>query len=163
MAWFTIYTKPAKEDSVAEQLRNAGLHVLNPKVKLRKFYKGKIVEKIEPLFPNYIFAEFDLMRYHRMVKYTRGVRYIIFRDRPVELPDFVVTELRNRTDSDGVVKIESGKLNPDDRVVIKYGPFKDFYGIFERELNREERVLILLEILNARIEIDKCMIEKIRD
>ncbi|MEM5810052.1 MAG: transcription termination/antitermination NusG family protein [Candidatus Aenigmatarchaeota archaeon] len=161
MGWYVIYTKPSKEDSVTEQLRNAGIEVLNPKVILRKYRNGKIVSIIEPLFPNYIFADFDLMRYHRMVKYTRGVRYIIFRDRPVELPDFVVTELKSRADDNGFVKIESGKLNPDDRVVIKSGPFKDFYGIFEKELNREERVLILLEILNARIEIDKCMIEKV--
>jgi transcriptional antiterminator RfaH len=160
MAWYVIYTKPGKENSVVEQLQMAGLNVLKPEIMLRKYKNGIIITKIEPLFPNYVFAEFDLMRCYRLVKYTRGVKYILFRDMPVELPGIVVTEIKSRMDENGVVKIAPVRLSPDERVVINHGPFKDFYGIFVKELNRKERILILLEILNARIEIDSCMVER---
>jgi transcriptional antiterminator RfaH len=74
---YAVYTKPKKEDSVAFLLQNRGLEVLNPKIKSRKFKRNKLTDVVEPLFPCYIFANFDKYKYVHLITYTRGVRYIV--------------------------------------------------------------------------------------
>ena len=73
--WYTVYTKPRQEDSVASLLQNIGIEALNPKLKSRKYKRGRILEVIEPLFPCYIFANFEKDKYSHLITYTRGVRY----------------------------------------------------------------------------------------
>ena len=51
MNWYVIYTKPKCEDSTALQLRNAGIETLNPKIRTKKYIRGKYITVIEPLFP----------------------------------------------------------------------------------------------------------------
>ncbi len=160
MGWFVIYTKSQNEFQVAKRLSDVGISVLNPKIIVRRYTGGKISEKIEPLFPCYIFANFDPERFLHMIKYTRGVRYVLFRENPVEVHPIIINSIINRMDENGFVRIEPNPISPGEHVVIKYGPFKDFYAIFERELNKRERVLLLLEALNAKIEIDACMLER---
>jgi hypothetical protein len=45
-------------------------------------------------------------------------------------------------------------------VVIKEGPFKDFYGIFERNVSGQERAMILLEALHSKIDIESSSLKK---
>ncbi len=160
MGWFIIYTKVHNEDKVAKNLSDAGIVTLNPKILVRRYIAGKIFTKPEALFPSYIFANFDPEKFLHMVKYTRGVRYVLFKDRPVEVHPVIVNSIIKRMGPDGFVRIEPRAISPGERVVIKHGPFKDFYAVFEGRLNKRERVILLLEALNARIEIDACMLER---
>lgn len=75
--WYAIYTKPRKEDSVAFQLQNIGIEVLNPKLKLKKYKNNRFLEVIETLFPCYLFAHFEKDKYSHLITYTKGVRYIV--------------------------------------------------------------------------------------
>lgn len=160
MGWYVIYTKSQNEYQVAKRLSDVGISVLNPEIIIRRYTGGKISEKIEPLFPCYILANFDPEKFLHLIKYTRGVRYVLFRENPVEVHPLIVNSIINRMDEKGFVRIEPKAISPGERVVIKSGPFKDFYAIFERELNKRERVSLLLEALNARIVIDACMLDR---
>jgi transcriptional antiterminator RfaH len=71
--WYAIYTKPGKEDIVAFRLQGIGLEVLNPKLKIRKYKRNKLVDVTEPLFPCYLFANFDKEKFTHLITYTRGV------------------------------------------------------------------------------------------
>ncbi|SPQ01713.1 hypothetical protein NBG4_680006 [Candidatus Sulfobium mesophilum] len=44
-----------------------------------------------------------------------------------------------------IVLPTSEKFDSGERVLIKEGPFKDFYGIFERHIAGRKRATILLE------------------
>lgn len=160
MGWFVIYTKPQREDEVVKRLKDAGIKAFCPKIRARRFLNRRILEREEPFFPCYIFAEFELKSFFHMIKYTRGVKYILFKDMPRELNPLVINTIVERMDEKGFVKVGEEKFTSGERVVIKHGPFKDFLGVFERRLNRKERVILLLEALNARIEIDECMVER---
>lgn len=160
MGWFVIYTKLQSEDKVTKYLSDAGISILNPKIKVRKYSVGRITEKAELLFPCYIFANFEPEKFLRMIKYTRGIKYVLFKDNPVEVHPQIINSIINRMDENGLVQITSHPISPGERVVIKCGPFKDFYAVFERQLNQKERVFLLLEALNAKIEIDACMLER---
>lgn len=152
--WYALYTKPKKEDSVSNLLKNANIEVLNPKLKTIKFKKDKLVEVVEPLFPCYLFANFDKNTQSHLITYTRGVRYIVGKDNPKEINEEIINIIKNNLESDNIVVVKPHKFKKGDRVYIREGPLKNFYGIFEREIKSSDRVLILLEAINYKVEID---------
>lgn len=156
--WYAIYTKSGREDSVASLLRNTGIELLNPKIRLKKFTRGKYALITEPLFPCYLFADFERVKYARLITYTRGVRYIVGKANPVEVSEKIIKGIKDNTGDDDIVIIRPRQFNKGDKVSIRQGPFRDFHGVFERELRGPERVLILLEALNCKIEIDNCFL-----
>jgi transcriptional antiterminator RfaH len=159
MAWYVIYTKPGAEDAATRLLSNAGIETFNPKIRIRKYVRKKYTEVIEQLFPCYIFAFFDPGTHSHMIRYTRGVRYVIGKEYPLIVPVDMIDAIRDRMEG-GVVRPEAERLESGDRVIIKEGPFKDFYGIFERNLSGRERVVILLEALFCRVEIERFSLKK---
>ena len=152
--WYAVYTKPKKEDSVAFLLQNIGLEVLNPKIKFRKFKRNKLTDVIEPLFPCYLFANFDKDKYAHLITYTRGVRYIVGKKSPVAVQDEVINVIKDGIEDNNIIVIKPSTFKNGDKVLIKDGPFKDFYGIFEKEIKGHERVMILLETIQCRLELD---------
>ena len=152
--WYAVYTKPKKEDSVAFSLQNIGLEVLNPKIKFRKFKRNRLTDVIEPLFPCYLFANFDKDKYAHLITYTRGVRYVVGKKNPLVVQDEVVNVIKDGIEDNNIIVIKPSTFKNGDKVLIKDGPFKDFYGIFEKEIKGHERVMILLETIQCRVELD---------
>lgn len=152
--WYAIYVKSGKEDTVAFHLKNAGLEVINAKLKIKKFKNNRLLEVVEPLFPCYIFAEFDKDKYYHMIKYTRGVRYIVGKNNPLAVSEDIINAIKENMNENDLVVIKPRKFSKGERVIVREGPLKNFYGIFEKELQGPQRVMILLEALNFKVEIN---------
>jgi transcriptional antiterminator RfaH len=157
--WYAIYTKPKCEESTALLLDRAGIDTLSPKIRMRKYVRKRYTEIIEQLFPSYIFAYFDCKKQTHMIKYTRGVRYIVGKEHPIAVPPEIITAIRERME-EGVVTLALEQFSQGDRVVIREGPFKDFYGIFERNLPGRQRAMILLDALHCKVDIESASIRK---
>ncbi len=157
--WYAIYLKSGKEDSVSSHLKNAGIEVINAKLKIKKFKNNKLTEVIEPLFPCYIFANFDKDKYSHMITFTRGVRYIVGKSNPLVVSEDIIQAIKENMNENNFVIIKPRKFSKGEKVIIKEGPLKNFYGIFEKELKGPERVMILLETLNYKVEIDGSYLE----
>ncbi len=158
--WFVVNTKPKNENRASHNLGQAGYEVLNPKLRVRKYKEGRFVEIVEAMFPNYIFVRFHPIDDYHMVKYARGVKTIVsLGGRIVPLQDELIEFIRGKL-VQGVARIEKKRYAKGEKIVIKEGPFKGFAGIFERELEGEERVMILLEGINyyAKMIIDSDLI-----
>lgn len=155
--WYLIYTKPRCEDMVAQKLGTAGFTVLNPKIKERKYTRGKVVEAVSPLFPSYLFARFEKFRDYHLIRYTRGIKWVLRGEEgPAEIPESVIESITSRIES-GFVSIRTA-FAPGQSVIIKGGPFDGFAAIFEREMSGVERVSILLKAINVRVVMDRSMI-----
>ena len=152
--WYAIYTKAGKEDSVTFLLRNAGIDVLNVKLKSSRFRQNRLLELIEPLFPCYIFADFEKEKYAHMITYTRGARYIVGKQNPIIVSNEIITAIKDNLEQDDILIMRPQSFCRGDRVLIKDGPFKNFIGLFEREIRGPERVMILLDAIHCRLEID---------
>jgi len=157
--WFAIYTKPKCENSIVILLNNAGIKTLNPKIQTRKYTKGKYMLIVEQLFPNYIFAFLNRENEIHMVKYTRGVKYIVGKEKPMAVPPEIINSVKERLDGD-IIRQVPESFEKGDRVLIKEGPFKDFYGIFEGTLPGKERSIILLEAIYSRLNIEIFSLKK---
>jgi transcriptional antiterminator RfaH len=159
MNWYVIYTKAKCEDSTALQLSNAGIEVLNPKIKIKKYIRGKYTPVIEALFPSYLFAYFDPETHGHMIRYTRGVKFIVGKQTPMVVPQEIVSAIQARMEGDIVTPFPEN-FKSGDRVLIKEGPFANFYGIFERAGSGKERAMILLDALHCKVEIESISIQK---
>jgi transcriptional antiterminator RfaH len=159
MNWYAIYTKPQCEESVSLRLRDAGIEVLSPRIRSKKYYRGKFEYVIEPLFKSYIFAFFDNDTHHHMIRYTRGVKYIVGKDHPIIVPQEIIDIMREQMEGD-IITPKQENLSKGDRVVIREGPFVSFYGIFQHPVPGRDRVVILLEALNSRLEVEDVSVRK---
>jgi transcription antitermination factor NusG len=163
-SWYCIYTKANYEDPLCRRLGDfSDIEVLNPKLKRKKYVRGKLQDVVEEFFPCYIFARFDLPQYYHMIRYTRGVRRIVgdSQGKPNSVDETLIDVIKSRIIG-GYICIEENRLTKGDEVLIKGGPFDGFAGLFIEELKPRERVLVLLNTLNyqAKIEIFKDFVVK---
>lgn len=156
--WYAIHTKPCREDLAAMNLKRLGLDVLLPKMKQEKLVWGVPQIVIKPLFPGYFFARFRPSEYLHLIQYARGVRRVVSGgDIPLPVDEEIIQAIQSRLGVDGYVTLGLMPLSPGGRVIIQDGPLKGLAGIFERELDDRERVVILLEAIQyqARVLIEK--------
>ena len=160
-SWYVIQTKPKKEYEANKYLSAKGLEVYSPLLETYSAIEGKLDKGSKPLFPGYIFSNFELPSDYSLVKWARGVKKIVgFGGNPTPIAEEVILEIRNRSGRNGIVKINR-EFFPEERIRIKSGPFKDFYGIFETWVSEKERVRILLNLIGyqPKIELHFSMIE----
>jgi transcription antitermination factor NusG len=70
------------------------------------------------------------------------------------VPGKVIQTIKDTSDENNMIAIRSPKFKKGDRIFIREGPFKNFYGIFERELKGSERVMILFDAMCRRQELN---------
>ena len=162
MNWYVIQTKPKKEEEAAAYLSLNGLEVFNPLMETFAPRNGRMKKEFRPLFPNYIFAKFELEKNYPLVRWARGVKGVLgFGGYPVPVSEEVIELIKERTDEDGILK-KTYDLKPNDVVRIKSGPLKELIGIFDRWVSDSERVRILLNLIGYQpaVELHYSMIEK---
>lgn len=160
--WFVIQTKPGGEHRVETHLVNQKIETFLPLLEIHQYSSGKMIQKIKPLFPNYIFAKLDLNLHYYKVKWTRGVSKILGTwDGPVPISEKIIQTIKERVGKDNLVKLEE-ELKEGDVVQITSGPFKELRGIFQKKMSDNGRVMILLNLIGVDIpvRISQWQIEK---
>jgi transcriptional antiterminator RfaH len=136
--------------TAADYLKRAGYETYVPRLKIRK--NGD--DKIEPLFPSYIFAQTDLNNWSQ-IRWTIAVtRILMSGDRPAELPEHVMEEIRKREGPNGLIKLPSqGWIKGQTKLMVIRGTFKGFEAVFQCESPRQ-RVQILLAMFDRKVAVE---------
>ena len=102
----------------------------------------------EPLFPGYCFVVACSRWWD--AHHCPGVRRLImYGDRPAEIADSVVDEIRRREGRDGLIKLPKARgLQPGDRVRIVRGAFEGKLAVYAG-MNGHQRVAVLLAMLGS--------------
>lgn len=161
--WYVLKTKPRNEERAHNYLEHHGIKTFLPLMEISQSNAVNGNKNVKPLFPNYLFAQFDLQQNYPLVKWGRGVNKILgFGKYPTPLADDVITIIKDRTDENNIVK-KAYNLNKNDSVRITAGPFKDLLGIFERWISDSGRVRILLNLIGyqPRVELHYSHLEKV--
>ena len=161
--WFVVQTKPGNEHRVETNLFNQEIEVFLPLLETFQYSNGKMVQKIKPLFPNYLFAKLDINLHYYKVKWTRGVNKILGNgDGPISISGKVVETIKERTGKDNLVKLEE-EWKEGDQVRINSGPFKDLVGVFQKKMSDNGRVRILLNLIgvDVPVQISRYQIKKV--
>jgi len=151
--WFVIHTKPRDEHRVKTHLINQEIETFLPLFETHHYCNGKMVRRIQPLFPNYLFSKLDLERHYYKVKWTRGVSKILGTGSgPVPISEKAVQTIRERMGKDNLVKLED-ELKEGDIVRITSGPLKDLVGIFQKKMSDNGRIKILLNLIGVDVPV----------
>ena len=144
--YYLIQSKPRQEDIATQNLENQGYHVFHPKASI----KGKIVS----LFPRYLFIQLDnKLQDWSPIRSTTGVlNFVRFGLSFAKVPDEIVNMIKNQQQQTIDKMIDLSKFHKDDKVEILSGPFKGQKAIFS-SYNADERVIVLLKMLNNRQKI----------
>lgn len=164
MNWYCIHTKPKKEKLVEHYLQNElGLETYYPRLKRKKTIRRVRREVLEPLFPRYLFCRLDLAGSYRAVTYGRDVIGVVSTgNRPTEVSDQTISQIRDWAGTEGdIITLEPKPIKTGDRIRITDGPMQGLEAVFMRETSQEERVSILLDLMEsqAKVEIDRNQIE----
>jgi transcriptional antiterminator RfaH len=161
--WYVIQTKPKKEGEANSYLSTKGVEIFSPLIESFTTRNGRMSKELKPLFPGYIFGKFDLEQNYPLVRWGRGVKKVLgFGGYPTSISDEVVEVIKERTDTQGIVRVKQN-FEANDVIRIKTGPLKDLIGIFERWVSDSERVRVLLNLIGYQpaVEIHYSMIEKV--
>lgn len=163
--WYALQTHPLQEERAAGNLNAWGVETFAPKYKERRLnpYTGRPVYFTRSLFARYLFARFDAGRMLRKVWFTRGVCQVVgFGDGPLPVDDEIIEMIKMRVGKDGLVQFNE-ELKCGDKVVICDGPLANLVGVFERDVEEGDRVLMLLTAISyqGRVTIERERLKKI--
>lgn len=137
------------------------VNCLSPIITLEKIVRGKRIAVDEPLFPNYLFVEFDPEHIHTTtISATRGVSHFVrFGALPAIIPLQVIEELRAHGNEHYV---DPQTPLPGDTVLITNGVFEGLQAIYT-EPDGETRSMLLLNLINKQVSqsIDNRQFQKL--
>jgi transcriptional antiterminator RfaH len=150
--WYAVQTQPHSEGRACSHLERQGFRIFFPRIRKTVRHSRQARVTLAPLFPGYLFLQFDGMNRWRSVNGTRGVVRILCQgDEPQPVPSGIVDALRARFDGDGIVNdTPEFKIGQDVRVAE--GPFEDLVGTLE-QFDGAGRVRVLLNLLGRSVAV----------
>jgi transcriptional antiterminator RfaH len=161
--WYVIQTKPANERRVETHLSNQEIAAFLPMLETFHYLNGKMVPKLKPMFPGYLFARLNIGAAYYRVKWTRGVNKILGNgSEPIPVCEKVIQVLRQRTGDRNVVKLDDD-LEEGSVIQFTSGPFKDLMGVFDKKMSDGGRVRILLSLIgvDVSVQVSRYQIKKV--
>lgn len=153
MPWYVIRTKPRHERAAEFHLRQVCAEVFMPMLLQAKAIRSKQRPVKEPMFPGYVFAQFDLHASYRAVKFARGVLNIVeFGLKPAEVGDATIDAIKERLEH-GCVQIAAPSFQEGQVVRIAEGPLAGLEAVFLREMKKQQRVCVLLNMLGLQTKM----------
>ena len=159
--WFCVRCQTKREHIAARHLRELeGIEVFCPRLRYRKATRRGKIWWVEPMFPGYVLAKFDIAEMERAVTFCQGVRGLVrFGSETPPVPEsFVEAMKREILNRNGAVAEELVTLTPiieiGDEVEVAHGPFQGMQGTVIAIPSASERVKILIEFLGNPQAVD---------
>lgn len=158
--WYCVRTQTKREHIAAGHLRELeGIEVFCPRLRYRKATRRGKIWWVEPLFPGYLLARFNLEESERAVTFCQGVRGLVrFGNEIPAVPRSFVhslrEEVRNRAEDDEELFSVTPSIETGDEVEIAHGPLQGMRGTIISVAPAAERVKILLEFLGQPQAVD---------
>jgi len=146
--WYVVNTRPREETRAVEHLTREGYQCLYPRIRRTLRTTKGLVDRIESLFPNYLFLHANPMTDNlARVRSTRGVRNLVrFGLEPAEVPPEVIEELQLCGDKQGGVIKLTGAARQAVAAKFAASALVDFGGVF-LTADGSERVILLMRVL----------------
>ena len=149
--WYVMHSRPCKETLIRERLRIQRIEVYLPSIRIKPV--NPRARKEQPFFPGYLFIHVDLEQISvselRRIPGASGI--LCFGGEPATVGDLLIRTIQRQiediTESNNqyVDRFKSG-----DWVVINDGPFANYKAMFDCRLSGQDRVRVLLELLQGQ-------------
>ena len=158
--WYCVRTQVKREQIAAEHLRRlVGVEVFSPRLRYRKVTARGRIWWVEPLFPGYVMARFNLEAMKRQVNHCTGVSGLVHFGSDIPfIPDSTIETLRKEVlkHSEAETLTTAPTIVIGDEVKVAEGPLRGMNGIVLDVSPATERVNVLLEFLGETqpVELD---------
>ena len=162
--WYVMQSKPNKEDLLWGQLRTREIKVFYPRIHVNPANPRS--RKVQPFFPGYLFVNVDLeeIAISTLAWMPGANRMVSFDDEPASVPELIIEEIHKQIEKiNKAGGRQQNKFKHGDAVQIMAGPFAGYGGIFDRHIDGNGRVRILLKLLQdrkMRLDIQNDIISK---
>jgi len=164
LPWYALRSKPRREESLWQEVRRRGFSTYYPRLRVRPV--NPRARKTRPYFPGYLFVQADLAAVglveFRWMPYALGL--VCFGDDAATVPPALVHAIWTRVGSLNEEEVEFGqRLRRGDRVIVREGPLTGYQGVFDVRLSAQERVRVLLSLLQDRyvaVELSETSLER---
>ncbi|MGE4044476.1 MAG: transcription termination/antitermination protein NusG [Acetobacteraceae bacterium] len=153
--WYCVRTNHGQEVLSLQRLRSIGLSVWLPEYEAC-WSNGQT--RIAPLFPRYLFVEFDVSGslWARIFRQPGVETILTSGGRPAEVPLAAMQALWSQCAPNGVIyrkkpTAQDARIRPGELVEAKAGPFARFRGICQR--SSSARVEILLSVFGRETPV----------
>ena len=145
-AWYLVQSKPRNEARALENLVRQGYETYLPLMEVERLQRGRLLKKMEPLFPRYLFLHLEEGNDNwGPIRSTLGVAGLVrFGQAYAVVSDEVMDAVRERTQDIKKSLFESG-----DNVRVVSGPLLGLEGVFEIA-DGEQRSFVLLEFMQKQ-------------
>ena len=119
--WAAVQFHSQRERMATHFLGQAGFTIWLPRIRERCIIHGRRQHVLRPLFPGYLFIVIEL-QWHAAQTAPGVIRLVKDGERPAQVPDRVIEELRGR-ERNGVVQLPepAPRLRPGGRVRVTVG------------------------------------------
>ena len=151
VSWYAMRSKPNKEDFLAGQLESNGIEIYFPRLRVNPV--NPRARKVRAYFPNYLFVHVDLEEVNiSTLQWMPGASGLVsFDGEPASVPDFLIASVQKQVELlNASARDLTNGLQPGDLVTIQDGPFAGYEAIFDTRLSGQDRVRVLLNMLQRR-------------
>jgi transcription antitermination factor NusG len=159
--WFAVQVRTRWESSTALLLSGKGYQTLLPTYKTRKRWNGKLREGIAPLFPGYVFCEFDPQK-RLPILVTPGVIAVVGRGKvPLPVEEAEINAIRAVVSS-GVRAEPWPFLELGQKVRVESDALQGLEGILV-QFKGNHRIVLSVSLLrrSVALEIDRSCVRPI--
>lgn len=159
-SWYLLTCKPQQDEIAEHNLLNQQYEIYRPLATRERKRGKKIIQKIESLFPRYIFIRLNQIDDNwSPIRSTRGVSgFVRFGIEAAKVPDTLINHLKNQENELGSKAVDLDRFHNGDTVKIEVGPFKGLDAVFQ-SYDGDERVIVLLNILECQTKLELSPVE----
>jgi transcription elongation factor/antiterminator RfaH len=149
--WYAMRSKPNKEEFLAGQLQAHGVEYFYPALRVNPVNPRS--RKVRPYFPNYLFVHVDLDAVNVSdLRWMPGASGLVsFDGEPASVPDLLIATVKRQVEQNNVsIRDQVSNFQHGDLVEIQDGPFAGYEAVFDTQLSGQDRVRVLLSLLQSR-------------
>jgi transcriptional antiterminator RfaH len=165
-AWFCLRTHSRHEHIAGGWLgRQLGIETYAPRIRFRRLQPRGLVWFTEALFPNYLFARFELANCLHKVETAPGIREVVrFGAHYPRIPDQVIQDLRSAFGAKQV-RVLDHELRPGETVQLAGSPFHGLQAVVTRVMPQRQRVTVLMDFLGRQtmVELASASVARVED
>jgi transcriptional antiterminator RfaH len=151
VSWYAMRSKSNKEEFLASQLQAHGLDVFFPVLRVKPV--NPRARKFRPYFPNYLFVRVDLETINISdLNWMPGASGLVsFGGEPASVPDLLIATLKKQIEHHNAsLRDKENNYQRGDIVLIETGPFAGYEAVFDTHISGQDRVRVLLSLLQRR-------------
>jgi transcriptional antiterminator RfaH len=144
-------SKPNKEEFLAGQLQAHEVEYFYPALRVNPVNPRS--RKVRPYFPNYLFVHVDLDVVNVSdLRWMPGASGLVsFDGEPASVPDLLIATVKRQVEQHNIsIRDQVSNFQRGDLVEIQDGPFAGYEAVFDMQLSGQDRVRVLLSLLQSR-------------